>query len=100
MKLNFMHILAYLGFGGVYPIYWNEKDKNMPYNIYNSEYACKDFREPNEIQFGQKHKVNQEGTPKCHKKWLSNLYQNPNQHIIEDKSIQHMIDSKTHQHMK
>ena len=40
------------------------------------------------------------GTPRCDKKWLYKLYQNPNQHMIEDKSNQHMIDSKTHQHMK
>ena len=25
MKLNFMHILADLGFGGVYPIYWKQE---------------------------------------------------------------------------
>ena len=28
MKLNFMHILADLGFGGVYPIYWIKESKN------------------------------------------------------------------------
>ena len=28
MKLNFMHILADLGFGGVCPIYWIKKDKH------------------------------------------------------------------------
>ena len=59
-----------------------------------------DLQEPNEIQFGQKHQVNQESTPRCDKKWVSKLYQNPNQDIIEDKSNQHMIDFKTHQHMK
>ena len=53
-----------------------------------------------EIQFGQKHQVNQESIPKCDKKWLSKLYQNPNQHMIKGKSNQHMIESKTHQHMK
>ena len=34
MKLNFMHILADLGFGGVYPIYWNKKDKHAIIYIY------------------------------------------------------------------
>ena len=29
------------------------------------------------------HKVNQESTPRCDKKWLSKLYQNPNQQMIE-----------------
>ena len=28
MKLNFMHILADLGFGGVYPIYWIKESKH------------------------------------------------------------------------
>ena len=28
MKLNFMHILADLGFGGVYPIYWIKENKH------------------------------------------------------------------------
>ena len=39
-------------------------------------------------------------TPRCDKKWLSKLYQNPNQQMIEEKSSQHMIDSITHQYMK
>ena len=64
----------------------------MTYNTYIREYTCKVYQEPNEIQFGQKHQVNQEeSTPKCDTKRLSKLYQNQNQH---------MIDSKTHQHMK
>ena len=58
MKLNFMHILADLGFGGVSPIYGTRKT-NMPYNIYNGEYTCKVFQEPNDIQIGWKHQVNQ-----------------------------------------
>ena len=28
VKLNFMHILADLGFGGVYPIYWIKESKH------------------------------------------------------------------------
>ena len=28
MKLNFMHILAKLGFDGVYPIYWIKESKH------------------------------------------------------------------------
>ena len=48
-----------------------------------------------------KHQLNQEeNTPKCDTKSLSKLYQNPNQHMIEETSNQHMIDFKTHQHMK
>ena len=59
------------------------------------------FQEPNEIQFGQRHQVDQEdSTPKCDTTRLSKLYQNPNQQTIEEKSNQHMNDSKTHQHMK
>ena len=62
----------------------------MPYNIDVKGYTYKVFQEPNEIQFGQKHQVNQrEDTPKCDTQRLSKLYQN-----------QHMIDSITHQHMK
>ena len=45
----------------------------MPYNIYIREYTCKVFQEPNEMQFGQKHQVNQEeSTPKCDKKGCPN----------------------------
>ena len=44
-------------------------------------------------------KPRREHTKVRHKR-LSKLYQNPNQHMIEEKSNQHMIDSKTHQHMK
>ena len=34
MKLNFMHILADLGFGGVYPIYWIKENKHAtPYRL-------------------------------------------------------------------
>ena len=84
-----------------YPLYIGTRKTNMPYNIYIREYICKVFQEPNEIQFGRKHQVNQEeSTPKCDTKRLSKLYQNPNQHMIEEKSNQQMIDSKTHQHMK
>ena len=73
----------------------------MPQNIYINGYTYKVFQEPNEIQFGQKHQVNQgESTPKCDTKRLSKLYQNPIQHMIEEKSNQQKIDSKTHQHMK
>ena len=73
----------------------------MPYNIYVKEHTFKVFQEPNEIQFGREHQVNQEeSTPKCDTKRLSKLYQNPNQHMIEEKSSQYMIDSETHQHMK
>ena len=84
-----------------YPLYIGTRKTNMPNNIYIGEYTCKVFQEPNAIQFGRKHQVNQEeSTPKCDAKRLSKLYQNPNQHMIEERSNQHMIDSKTHQHMK
>ena len=79
-----------------YPLYIGTRKTNMPYNIYIyiREYAYIDLQEPNKIQFGQKHQLNQEeGTPKCDRKRFSKLYQNQNQN-------QHMIDSKTHQHMK
>ena len=47
MKLNFMHILADLGFGGVYPIYWIKESKHAI--IYTwSKYACQDLQEPKE----------------------------------------------------
>ena len=73
----------------------------MLYNIYVKGYTYKAFQDPNETQFGQKHQVNQEeSTPRCDTKRLSKLYQNPNQHMIEEKSNQQMIDSKTRQHMK
>ena len=39
MKLNFMHILAKLGFDGVYPIYMI-KDSKACHRIYLSKYAC------------------------------------------------------------
>jgi len=39
MKLNFMHILADLGFVGVYPIYWNKESKHAIRYTY-SKYAC------------------------------------------------------------
>ena len=86
MKLNFMHILADLGFGGVSPIYWNQKDKHaIIYKL--KDIHTKPFKKPNEIQFGQKHQVNQEeSTPRCDTKRLSNLYQNPNQQMIEEKN--------------
>ena len=57
----------------------------MPYNIDVKGYTQKVFQEPHKIQFGQKHQVNEEITRKGDKKWLSKLYQNPNQHMIEDK---------------
>ena len=53
MKLNFMHILADLGFGGVCPIYWDKKDKHAIIKQISSR-ACKDFLVPNKRQFGQK----------------------------------------------
>ena len=49
-----------------YPLYIGTRKTSMPYNICTSKYACIDLQEPNEIQFGRKHKVNQEeSTPKC-----------------------------------
>jgi len=39
MKLNFMHILADLGFGGVSPIYWNKEGRHAIKYI-SSDYAC------------------------------------------------------------
>ena len=44
-------------------------------------------------------KPRREHTKVWHKR-LSKLYQNPNQHMIEEKSNQQMIDSKTQQHMR
>jgi hypothetical protein len=53
MKLNFMHILADLGFDGAFPIYLIKESKNMPYNIHLVNMHAQDFLEPKEIQFGQ-----------------------------------------------
>ena len=39
MKLNFMYILAKLGFDGVYPIYWIKESKTC-HRIILSKYAC------------------------------------------------------------
>ena len=39
VKLNFMHILADLGFGGVFPIYWNKKDKHATKYILENIHA-------------------------------------------------------------
>ena len=64
MKLNFMHILADLGFGGVYPIYWIKEGKHAI--IYTwSKYACQDLQEPNEDTIWTQYQEYQEGTPKC-----------------------------------
>ena len=52
MKLNFMHILADLGFVGVYPIYWIKESKHAKtYTLVNMN--AKNFQEPNQTQFGQ-----------------------------------------------
>ena len=86
MKLNFMHILADQD-SVEYPLQIGTRKTNMPYNIYIKGYTYKVFQEPNQIQFGQKHQVNlEESTPECDTKLLSKLYQNPNQHMIEEKS--------------
>ena len=45
MKLNFMHILANLGFDGVSPIYWIKKS-SMPYNIHIVDMHVQDLQEP------------------------------------------------------
>ena len=73
-----------------YPLYIGTRKTNMPYNIYIyiKGYTYKVFQKPNEIQFGQKHQVNQrEDTPKCDTKRLSKLYQNENQHMIKNRQI-------------
>ena len=44
MKLNFMHILADLGFGGVSPIYWIKKDKNAKSIYINLNIHVKTFK--------------------------------------------------------
>ena len=68
----------------------------MPYNIYVKGNTHKVLLETNEIQFGQKHQVNQEkGTPKCDTKRLSKLYQNPNQHMNEEKIKRNKIKQHT-----
>ena len=100
MKLNFKHILADLGFGGVSHLYWTRKT-NMPYNIYTNKYACIDLQEPYEIYFGRKHKVNQEeSTPKCDTKGCPNYIKIQINTWMRKESKQQMIDYKTHQHMK
>ena len=45
MKLNFMHILANLGFDGVSPTYWTKESKHAVKYTY-SKYACTNFQEP------------------------------------------------------
>jgi len=40
MKMNFMYILATLGFGGVFPIYWIIERKHAIIFTYR-KYACK-----------------------------------------------------------
>jgi len=40
MKLNFMHILAKLGFGEVYPVYWIKESKACHRIYILSKNAC------------------------------------------------------------
>ena len=67
MKLNFMHILAKLGFGGVYPIYWNKESKHAIRYTY-SKYACTRLPRTKRDTNWTKHQLNQEITHKCDKK--------------------------------
>ena len=46
MKLNFMHILAKLGFDGVYRIYWIKESKHAIGYIYIVNMHEQDFQEP------------------------------------------------------
>ena len=61
MKLNFMHILAKLGFYGVYPIYWIKESKacHRIYILVNMH--AQNFQEPKEDIIWTQHQVNQEG---------------------------------------
>ena len=86
MKLNFMHILADLGFDGVYPIYWIKESKAC-HSIYIEEICMHNtFKNQEEIQFGQNTKK-----AKCtHKKvWHQRIVQ-----IISKNQINTKIDSK------
>ena len=63
MKLNFMHILAKLGFDGVYPIYWiDEREHDIRYTY--SKQPCTNFQEPKGDTIWMKHQKSQERTPK------------------------------------
>ena len=66
MKLNFMHILADLGFDGVYPICWIKESKHAKtYTLINMQ--AKTFKSQTRHNL-DKHQVNQEGTQKCNNK--------------------------------
>ena len=64
MKLNFTHILADLGFVGVYPIYWNKESKHAIRYTY-SKYACIKLSRTKGDTIWTKHQVNHESTHKC-----------------------------------
>jgi hypothetical protein len=78
MNLNFMHILADLGFHGVSPVYWINESK-----------ACHRFFKRQKRYNLDKIKVKQESTQKCE---ATTGYPN---YIKE--SNQHKIESKVHQ---
>ena len=85
MKLNFMHILANLGFDGVYPIYWIKKSKHAIRYTY-SKYACTRLSRTKGDIIWTKHQINQEGTPKCDTtKGCPNYIKEPNQHMKDPK---------------
>ena len=66
MKLNFMHILAKLGFDGVNPIYWIKESKACHgIYIYWVNMHAQDFHEPREDIIWTKTPSKPRSTQKC-----------------------------------
>ena len=72
MKLNFMHILAKLGFDGVYTIYWIKESKAC-HKIYWVNMHTQDFQEPKENIIWTKTLSKQRNTQECN---TINVYPN------------------------
>jgi hypothetical protein len=82
MKLNFIHILAHLGFVGVYPIYWNNESKACHKCTY-SKYSCKRLSRT-------KRKYNLDETLiKSRTNSCPNYIKESNQHRIDSKDLSH-----------
>ena len=74
MKLNFMHILANLGFGGVYPIYWIKESKHaITQRLVNMH--AKTFKNQTRYKLDKTPRKTRRHTKARHDIRLSNLYQ-------------------------
>ena len=92
MKLNFMHILANLGYGGVSLIYWSKESKHAIKYTW-SKYACTRLSRTKRDTSWIKYQLNQVGTQKCDKtKSCPKYIKEANQHMIDNKPNQHMND--------